>query len=123
MHNKMFVKGFSKYTFENNSVFVDRGYPLAPMKGKRLRFFMVDDNDNLHVMSLKNIRALLKDEPKTPPSTPDVSPSDESVLKRSRSKRVLHKSTGAIYGSMKAASEALGVTVAKIKTSEDFIIN
>ena len=119
----MFVKGFSKYTFENNSVFVDRGYPLAPMKGNRLRFFMVDDNDNLHVMSLKNIRALLKDEPKTPPSTPDVSPSDESVLKRSRSKRVLHKSTGAIYGSMKAASEALGVTVAKIKTSDDFTIS
>ena len=117
----MIVNGFSKYTFENNSVFVARGYPLAPMKGKRLRFFMVDDNGNAHVMSIKNIRDLLKEEPKAPHSTPESSPED-GTLKRSRSKRVLHRSTGTVYGSMKAASEALGVTTNKLKSSEDFAI-
>ena len=119
----MFVKGFSKYTFENNSVFVARGYPLKPIPGKYIRFYMSDDNDNLHVMSLKNIQALLKEDPKTPTSTPDVSPSDESVLKRSRSKRVLHKSTGTVYGSLKAASEAFGITTNKLKSSDEFIIS
>ncbi|ABT16836.1 hypothetical protein ATCV1_Z702R [Acanthocystis turfacea chlorella virus 1] len=118
----MIVNGFSKYTFENNSVFVARGYPLAPMKGKYPRFFMVDDNGDAHVMSIKNIRALLKDEPKTPPSTPDSSPED-GPLKRSRSKRVLHRSTGTVYGSMKAATEALGITANKLKSSDDFIIS
>ncbi|AGE55775.1 hypothetical protein ATCVMN08101_850R [Acanthocystis turfacea Chlorella virus MN0810.1] len=117
----MIVNGFSKYTFENNSVFMARGYPLAPMKGKRLRFFMVDDNGNAHIMSIKHIRALLKEEPKTPASTPEPSP-EEGTLKRSRSKRVLHRPTGAVYGSMKAATEALGITANKLKSSEDFVI-
>ena len=117
----MFVKGFSKYTFENNSVFVARGYPLKPIPGKYLRFFMVDDNDNPHVMSLKNIRALVKEDPKTPPSTPDLSPS-ENVLKRSRSKRVLHKATGTVYGSLKEAYEAFGITATKLKSSDEFVI-
>ncbi|AGE50283.1 hypothetical protein ATCVCanal1_710R [Acanthocystis turfacea Chlorella virus Canal-1] len=118
----MIVNGFSKYTFEDNSVFVARGYPLAPMKGKRLRFFMVDDTGNTHVMSVKNIRALLKEEPKTPASTPEPSPED-GALKRSRSKRVLHKSTGTVYGSMKAAAEAFGITANKLKSSPDFIVS
>ena len=118
----MIVNGFSKYTFENNSVFVARGYPLAPMKGKRLRFFMVDDSNNAHIMSIKNIRVLLKEEPKTPASTPESSP-EEGTLKRSRSKRVLHKSTGTVYGSMKAAAEALGITANKLKSSPEFVIS
>ena len=118
----MIVNGFSKYTFENNSVFVARGYPLAPMKGKYPRFFMVDDNGDAHVMSVKNIRALLKDEPKTPPSTPDSSPED-GPLKRSRSKRVLHKSSGIMYESLKAAYEAFGITPNKLKSSDEFIIS
>lgn len=117
----MIVNGFSKYTFENNSVFVERGYPLKPIPGKYLRFFMSDDNGNAHVMSIKHIRVLLKEEPKTPSSTPASSPED-GTLKRSRSKRVLHRSTGTVYGSMKAASEALGVTSNKLKSSEDFVI-
>ena len=118
----MIVNGFSKYTFENNSVFVERGYPLKPIPGKYIRFFMSDDNGDAHVMSIKNIRALLKEEPKTPPSTPDSSPED-GPLKRSRSKRVLHRSTGTVYGSMKAATEALGITANKLKSSDDFIIS
>ncbi|AGE57787.1 hypothetical protein ATCVNTS1_838R [Acanthocystis turfacea Chlorella virus NTS-1] len=119
----MIINGFMNYTFENNQVFIaPRGYPLKPMSGKRLRFFMIDDNGNAHIMSIKNIRALLKDEPKTPPSTPDSSPED-GPLKRSRSKRVLHKSTGAVYGSMKAAAEALGVTANKLKSSDEFVIS
>jgi hypothetical protein len=118
----MFVKGFSKYTFENNSVFVDRGYPLKPIPGKYVRFYMVDDNSNPHVMSIKNIQALLKEDPKTPPSTPDLSSPSENVLKRSRSKRVLHKATGTVYGSLKEAYEAFGITATKLKSSDDFVI-
>jgi hypothetical protein len=84
---------------------------------------MVDDNGDAHVMSIKNIRALLKEEPKTPASTPESSP-EEGTLKRSRSKkRVLHKSTGSVYGSMKSAAEAFGITTNKLKSSPDFIIS
>ncbi|AGE53661.1 hypothetical protein ATCVGM07011_797R [Acanthocystis turfacea Chlorella virus GM0701.1] len=118
----MIVNGFSKYTFENNSVFVERGYPLKPIPGKYIRFFMSDDNGNAHVMSIKNIQALLKEEPKTPSATPESSPED-GVLKRSRSKRVLHKSSGIMYESLKAAYEAFGITPNKLKSSDEFIIS
>ncbi|AGE56760.1 hypothetical protein ATCVNEJV2_832R [Acanthocystis turfacea Chlorella virus NE-JV-2] len=118
----MIVNGFMNYTFENNQVFIaPRGYPLKPMSGKRLRFFMIDDNGNAHIMSIKNIMSLLKEEPKTPPSTPETSPED-GPLKRSRSKRVLHKSSGIMYDSLKAAYEAFGITANKLKTSDDFVI-
>jgi len=120
----MLVKGFSGYTFEDNCVFTaPRNYPLTPLDGKILRFFMVDDNGTTHIMNIKNIRRLVKEDPNTPSPTPDASPVDGGAVKRSRSKRVLHKSTGAVYGSMKAASEALSIAVSKIKTSDEFIIS
>ena len=109
----MNINGFSNYVSDGISVFTKvRQYPLAssvhPTKKYR-RFFMVDDSGIERVVSARYLKNIV-----VRPSSP--------VETKSRGKRVLHRSTGAIYGSIKAAAEATGTSVAKVKSNADFEI-
>lgn len=112
----MNISGFSKYTLNGKSIHInERNYPLKSVNKNGITyFFMVDDYNTYHKMNLKNIQRLVE--------TPTIISSSPVAGSKSRGKRVLHKSTGNIYGSMKSASETHGISLAKLKSSEDFEI-
>lgn len=118
----MNITGFSKYTLDGKSIYInERNYPLKSVNKNGVSyFFMIDDFNTYHKMTLKNIQRLV--ETPTIMQTNLVESPSVVTSSKSRGKRVLHKSTGNIYGSMKSASETHGISLAKLKSSEDFEI-
>lgn len=126
----MNVNGFSKYVSDGKSVFTkDRRYPLAPSihpTKKFTRFFMVDDAGMEHAVSVRVLNSIV-DRSSSPAETTPLEKQikvDRSspVENKTRGKRVLNRSTGEIYGSIKSAADAVGMTVNKIKSNKDFEI-
>jgi hypothetical protein len=106
------IKHYSDYVHDGVNVFSKvRLFPLTPVAHKVKKYkqyFMVSDAGVASFVSFKDILDKL-------------SQRVESSSK-SRSKKVIHRSSGKKFGSMKAACDSYKITVAQLKSSPDFVI-
>lgn len=103
----MEISNYPKYLWTNNQVVSkDRKFPLVPRTGKYAQFFMEDCNGNTRFVSTRELKYLV------------VRRLEKT---KSRSRLVTHVS-GKVYGSLKEAREATGLTDARLKSHPEYTI-
>ena len=117
------IKQYSNYVHNGVNVFSKvRLFPLTPVAHKVKKYkqyFMVSDTGVASFVSFKNILDKLT-QIESPVSK---SPVSKSPSAKGRGKTVLHRSSGKIFGSMKAACDAHNIKIAQLKSSPDFVIS
>jgi len=108
------IRLYSKYVTDGINVFSsDRLYPVTPrihpVKGFKQYFLRQDDGDVFFV-SQRDIE-MLTIKPKTLART------------NTRGKTVTHSPTGQVFKTIKDAVTAHGISVAKLKSSNDYVID
>jgi hypothetical protein len=110
------IKHYSDYVHNGVNVFSKvRLFPLTPVAHKVKKYkqyFMVSDTGVASFVSFKDIL-----------NSVSTSPVSKSPSAKGRGKTVLHRSSGKIFGSMKAACDAHNIKIAQLKSSPDFVIS
>lgn len=103
----MEISNYPKYLWSNNQVLTkDRKFPLIPHAGKYTRFFLEDSNGYTRFVSTRELKSLVV-----------------TRLEKSKSKgRLVTHVSGKVYGSLKEAREATGLTDNKLKSHPDYTI-
>ena len=103
----MEISNYPKYLWTNNQVVSkDRKFPLTPCTGKYTQFFMEDCNGHVRFVSTRELKSLV---------------TRRLEKTKSRSRLVTHVS-GKVYGSLKEAREATGLTDARLKSHPEYTI-
>jgi len=103
----MEISNYPKYLWANNQVVSkDRKFPLTPRAGKYAQFFMEDCNGNTRFVSTRELKSLVV-----------------RRLEKTKSKgRLVTHVSGKVYGSLKEAREATGLTDARLKSHPEYTI-
>lgn len=104
----MEISHYPKYLWTNNQVVTrDRKFPLTPRAGKTPEFFIEDCNGNTRFVSTRELKKFIV----------------ERRLEKSKSKgRLVKHVSGKVFGSIKEAREATGLSDAKLKSHPDYTI-
>jgi hypothetical protein len=104
----MEISHYPKYLWVNNQVVTkDRKFPLTPRAGKTPEFFLEDCNGNTRFVSTRELKKFII----------------ERRLEKSKSKgRLVKHVSGKVFGSIKEAREATGLSDAKLKGHPDYTI-
>jgi hypothetical protein len=110
------IREFSDYHFDGKSVvFVRSKYQLVPRKHWKNydMFYMKHDSGSYRFVSKRELDEL-------------VVPSESKVRSlertKTRGRMVTHTETGTVYSSIKAAAEAHGISVGRVKSSGIFVV-
>lgn len=107
----MEIAHYPKYLWSNNQVITkDRKFPLIPLTGKYVKFFLEDSNGNTRFVSAQELKTRLAYR---------LAPRLEKS--KSRGRLVTHVS-GQVFGSIKEACQASGLSSNKIKSHPDYAI-
>lgn len=103
----MEIANYPKYLWVNNQVVTkDRRFPLTPRAGKYSQFFMEDCNGNTRFVSSRELKSFVT----------------KRLEKKSKGGRVVTHVSGQVYGSIKEAREATGLSDHKLKSHPDYTI-
>jgi hypothetical protein len=103
------IKYYPKYLWsDGGDVFSKDGlYPVTPRTTRGFKqFFLEHENGTKTFVNIDTLKTLV-----------------EKSAPKSRGKTVLQKSTGKKFSSIKEAVESSGLTAAKLKTNDDFVIS
>ena len=103
----MEIANYPKYLWVNNQVVTKcRQFPLIPRVGKYAQFFLEDCNGHVRFVSTRELKSLVV-----------------KRLEKTKSKgRLVTHVSGQVFGSIKEAREATGLSDAKLKVHPDYII-
>lgn len=103
----MEISNYPKYLWTNNQVVSkDRKFPLVPRTGKYASFFMEDCNEHVRFVSTRELKSLVV-----------------RRLEKTKSRgRIVTHVSGKVYGSLKEAREATGLTDARLKSHPEYTI-
>lgn len=103
----MEIANYPKYLWVNNQVVTkDRQFPLTPRTGKYAQFFLEDSNGNTRFVSARELKSHVV-----------------TRLEKSKSKgRLVTHVSGKVFGSIKEAREATGLSDAKLKSHPEYTI-
>ena len=103
----MEIANYPKYLWVNNQVVTkDRQFPLIPRAGKYAQFFLEDSNGNTRFVSARELKSHVV-----------------VRLEKSKSKgRLVTHVSGKVFGSIKEAREATGLSDAKLKSHPEYTI-
>jgi hypothetical protein len=103
----MEISNYPKYLWSNGQVVTkDRKFPLIPRVGKYTQFFVEDCNGHTRFVSTRELKSLVV-----------------ARIEKSKSKgRLVTHVSGKVYGSLKEAREATGLTDGKLKSHPDYTI-
>lgn len=103
----MEIAHYPKYLWVNGQIVTkDRKFPLTPRAGKYTDFFLEDCNGNTRFVSARELKSLVV-----------------VRLEKAKSKgRLVKHVSGKVFGSIKEAREATGLTDAKLKSHPDYTI-
>ena len=101
----MEIANYPKYLWVNNQVVTkDRQFPLIPRAGKYAQFFLEDSNGNTRFVSARELKSHVV-----------------VRLEKSKSKgRLVTHVSGKVFGSIKEAREATGLSDAKLKSHPEY---
>jgi len=104
----MEISNYPKYLWTNNQVVTrDRQFPLIPRAGKYPQFFLEDSEGNTRFVSTRELKKFIV----------------ERRLEKSKSKgRLVTHVSGTVFGSIKEAREATGLSDAKLKAHPEYTI-
>ena len=104
----MEITHYPKYLWSNNQVVTrDRHFPLIPRAGKYVQFFLEDSDGNTQFVSTRELKKFIV----------------ERRLEKSKSKgRLVKHVSGKVFGSIKEAREATGLSDNKLKSHPDYTI-
>ena len=103
----MEIANYPKYLWSNNQVITkDRHFPLTPRPGKHAQFFLEDCNGNTRFVSARELKTLVAQR-----------------LEKSKSRgRIVTHVSGKVFGSIKEAREATGLSDARLKSHPEYTI-
>ena len=103
----MEIANYPKYLWSNNQVITkDRHFPLTPRPGKHAQFFLEDCNGNTRFVSARELKPLVAQR-----------------LEKSKSRgRIVTHVSGKVFGSIKDAREATGLSDARLKSHPEYTI-
>ena len=104
----MEIANYPKYLWSNNHVVSkDRQFPLIPRSGKYVQFFLEDSNGNTRFVSVRELKKFIVSQ----------------RLEKSKSKgRIVTHVSGKVFGSIKEAREATGLSDSKLKSHPEYTI-
>jgi hypothetical protein len=104
----MEIANYPKYLWVNNQVVTrDRQFPLTPRTGQYVQFFLEDSAGNTRFVSVRELKRFIV----------------AQRLEKPKSKgRIVTHVSGKVFGSIKEAREATGLSDAKLKSHPEYTI-